>query len=333
METRLLTDINAAAEILRRDGLVAFPTETVYGLGANATSEVAIERLFHAKGRPSDNPLIVHIGKLEDWSLAAAEMTESAKLLLEMFSPGPITVILPKSKKIVTAVTGGLQTVGLRIPELKLARELLVRTALPIAAPSANISGRPSCTSWQSVHEDMDQRIDAILQGDATRIGVESTVVDCTRQDSVQVLRTGAISQQKIYDLVPQARPSSEAPSIRSPGTKHPHYQPNARVIAVEPGARVEVSEGSFAYCGLRPLVADRLSAHGALADKLSNDELLELVEQQVYSSLEEFAADFYAFLRRCDRNGIANVLVELAPNRGLGEALRDRQLRAAGRS
>ena len=164
LNTMVLDDVTEAAAILRRGGLVAFPTETVFGLGADATNPSALERLFAAKGRPSDNPLIVHVADVKQWPIVARIMPVVAERLLAKFAPGPLTVVLPKHSSICDSVTAGLDTVGLRIPNHPQARELLAAARVPIAAPSANRSGMPSGTTWQTVLEDLDGRIDAVLR-------------------------------------------------------------------------------------------------------------------------------------------------------------------------
>ncbi|MCA9125791.1 MAG: threonylcarbamoyl-AMP synthase [Planctomycetales bacterium] len=319
MKTQLLSDVRTAAQILRAGGLVAFATETVFGLGADATNPAAIDRLFRAKGRPQDNPLIVHVADHQRWQLAASKMTEQAELLLRSFSPGPITVVLPKSDKIGESVTAGLSTVGLRIPAHALAREFLSACNVPIAAPSANRSGKPSATTWQAVLEDLDGEIDAILLGEPCGIGLESTVVNCTGDVPV-VLRTGAITLEQLQAVAPETQQITSLASggpLPSPGLRYAHYQPAAKVSLVRSTAEVaaftqEVLSAS-GYCGLSALNAG--SSVGLL---------------RVFPSTEAYARGFYEFLREADRVGLANVFVELAPNSGIGVALRDRQQRAA---
>ncbi|QDV24277.1 L-threonylcarbamoyladenylate synthase [Aureliella helgolandensis] len=321
--TQIVYDCSVAAAILRDGGLVAFPTETVYGLGADATNQAAIQRLFLAKGRPSDNPLIVHLAAVRDWRMAASELTESAKQLLAAFSPGPLTTVLPKSPKIVSSVTGGLNTVGIRIPFAPLALELIAATNLPIAAPSANLSGRPSCTTWQAVLEDLDGRIDAVLAGPPCGIGLESSVVDCTSQHPI-LLRAGGISLTQLQQVIAEARAlptTSDAAGIglASPGLRHPHYQPTARVILVGEDALAELpqqpSPAESAYCGLTPPPDDSTLAY-----------------IQLYPSVEDYARGYYEFLRETDRRHLRTAFVELVSPTEIGGALRDRQQRSAAR-
>ena len=314
METKRINSPTEAAEILRAGGLVAFPTETVFGLGVDATNEASVNRLFQAKGRPSDNPLIVHLAASEAWDLAASSMTAHARQLLSAFSPGPLTVVLPKSPSISSLATAGLDTVGMRIPDHPVALEILRRAGLPIAAPSANRSGRPSGTTWRSVLEDLDGRVDAVYCEDAPCIGIESTVVDCCG-DSPVVLRPGAISLPQIQQVIPNAIAANaaavDANRVASPGLLHPHYQPRAKVILFRGEAP---NLAGAAYCGLRAPAAER-----------------ELAFCRIFASVDDYAAGFYEFLREADRRSISTILVEPAPEYGIGAALLDRQRRAGG--
>ncbi len=325
MQTKLIDSIQEAAEILRCGGLVAFPTETVFGLGVDACHERAVERLFAAKGRPSDNPLIVHLSDSCYWPLAASELTHCAAILLEHFAPGPITVVLPKNPQICPAVTGGLSTVGIRIPSARPARDLLRAAGIPVAAPSANLSGRPSGTTWQSVLEDLDGRIDAILTIDVHNVGLESSVVDCTGQIPV-LLRPGAVGLTELQKYFADARglqPDEplEAALINSPGLRHRHYQPKAKVRLVE--AEAKWSD--------EPSQPPRRFAYAGMENPPNN-----MIVCQQYTSLAEFAQGFYEFLRAADRAAVDEVLIQLvtpaqAEQSGIAAALRDRQLRAAG--
>lgn len=329
LTTRVIDDISIAAAALRDGFLVAFPTETVYGLGADATNANAIARLFAAKGRPGDNPLIVHLADINQWSQAASEMSEAAKILLASFSPGPITVVTRKNSEIVDAVTAGLNTVGIRIPQHATTQALLKMCGRPIAAPSANISGRPSCTNWQSVLEDMQGKIDFILKGDVCKIGIESTVVDCSGLHPV-LLRRGAITREQLLEKVPDLQ-SCSSPSTgqaaASPGMRHPHYQPEASVYLIQSTSELkkipdnELSQ--IAYAGMKMQSSDR-----------QNDCELRLSRLLVYrefSTLEWYMREFYEFLREADRRGAKKIFLQIAADSGAGAALRDRQLRAAG--
>jgi len=322
--TEYIDSVERAAEIIRDGGLVAFPTETVFGLGVDATNSDAVAKLFEAKGRPSNNPLIVHLDDGGNWSRAAAELPLVANALLDAFCPGPLTVVLPKLSDISELVTAGLGTVGVRVPDHPIAREILRITGVPVAAPSANRSGRPSGTTWQSVAEDLDGRIDAIFTADSSSIGIESTVVDCSGPNPV-VLRPGSITLEQLQQIAPKTedfgtgerhRSALPGKQLNSPGILHPHYQPSAEVFIVESlptELSIDVSTVS-AFCGIHC---------GAAVDSFAM--------VKVFASLEDYAAGFYEFLREVDRQSFTKVFVQAAPNEGIGRALRDRQRRAAG--
>ncbi len=323
MKTKTLECIEEAAEILQAGGLVAFPTETVFGLGANAQNKHAIERLFEAKGRPTDNPLIVHLADRRDWPLAARSINPMAERILQAFSPGPVTVVLPKAPAICDLVTAGLDTVGIRIPAADVAQRLLRAANIPVAAPSANLSGRPSGTTWQSVLEDLDGRIDAVLKVDCAHVGLESSVIDCTGTEPV-LLRPGAVGLCELQILFPRATQigyTAAAGSSLSPGIRHPHYQPRARVQLLESTVGwhppVELRSRSYAYAGLE-----------------DPPDWIKLARQ--FDSIAEYAHGFYEFLRMADRAGVDVVLLQTIPvaavaQSGIAAALADRQLRAAG--
>lgn len=335
MKTQLLDNVEAAAEILKSGGLVAFPTETVFGLGADARNGEAVKRLFAAKGRPADNPLIVHLSDIQEWPLAAREMTTVGQRVLELFAPGPVTVVLPKCNSISDLVTAGLDSVGIRIPAAEVTRELLRQTGIPIAAPSANRSGRPSGTTWQSVLEDLDGRIEAVLCMEVPHVGLESSVIDCLG-DAPVLLRPGAVGLSDLRTHFPNARqwrPTSdvecgvESTSASSPGMNHPHYQPRAQVMLVEEMSEADIRnwKPSESQCGLKFAYA------GLAASPLG------MIASQQFSNVEEYARGFYEFLRSADRAGADVVLIEAVPiamaiRNGMAAALRDRQQRAAGK-
>jgi L-threonylcarbamoyladenylate synthase len=312
MQTLLTSSPEKAAAILNRGGLVAFPTETVYGLGADVFDEDAVKNIFLAKGRPSDNPLIAHVGRVEDIDLVASHITPHAARLVETFFPAPLTLVLPKHKNVPLIATANLQTIGVRMPHHEMALEFLRACRSPVVAPSANLSGKPSPTTWQAVYEDLNGRIDAILQGDATQVGLESTVVDCT-SDAPLILRAGAISLEALQSVVPQTRlyqtKIGEAP--RSPGLKHRHYSPQAKVVLINaPDEAIESK--NHAYIGLSPVEESAFGAVKRCAD------------------LEEYARELYAFFRACDHQNIQIIFCQRVDEAGLGLALCDRLRRAA---
>ena len=313
MTTTLITSPSKAAARLRDGGLVAFPTETVYGLGADAFQPDAVRRIFEAKGRPTDNPLIVHVRRRDQISRVAVTVPSAAQRLMDRFMPGSLTVILPKHPELPSVVTAGLETVGVRMPRLPRAQAFLEACDTPVPAPSANRSGRPSPTSWTAVQQDLGGRIDCILKGGRTEAGVESTVVDCTT-DPVKVLRPGAIPVEALRDVLGtvQGASSGDEEALRSPGTRHRHYAPSAQVCLVEEPSGA-VPDPSHAYIGLTsPPGAERFGkVHRA-------------------DDLEAYAHDLFHIFRACDEQKIAVIYAQTVPSTGLGRALNDRLRRAA---
>jgi L-threonylcarbamoyladenylate synthase len=315
MTTTLTTSPTEAAEKLRSGGLVAFPTETVYGLGADAFQPDAVRRIFEAKGRPADNPLIVHVRRRDQIDRVAARVPPAAERLQEHFHPGPLTLILPKHPGLPSVVTAGLDTVGVRMPRLELTQTFLKACDTPVPAPSANRSGRPSPTTWGAVQQDLGGRIECILQGGRTEAGVESTVVDCTTKP-VKVLRPGAISLEALRDVLGTVRGggTDDASPVRSPGTRHRHYAPSAEVRRVEDPTAAQPG-GGHAYIGLE--APCQPNAFGAV---------------YVEEDLEAYAHDLFHVFRACDEEGIAVIYAQTVPSTGLGRALNDRLRRAAAR-
>ena len=233
--------IQIAAKIIQKGGLVAFPTETVYGLGADALNSDAVLALFEAKKRPLDNPPIVHVANQSEVNRLVQEVPEKAELLMEKFWPGPLTLVFKRSSLMPNVTVAGLDTVAIRMPKHKVALALIKQSGLPIAAPSANLAGKPSPTTAKHVYDDLNGRIDVILDGGATNIGVESTVLDVT-VDPPMILRPGGTSFEELLKVLGEVKlhPFVEAlkelplEKIRSPGMKHRHYAPKAEVILVE---------------------------------------------------------------------------------------------------
>jgi L-threonylcarbamoyladenylate synthase len=237
MKTKQNLTITEAAKLLKQQEIVAFPTETVYGLGADATSDVAINKIFLAKGRPNDNPLIVHIGDLAQLSDIVSSIPSSAQQLIDAFWPGPLTIVLPKQKHISDALTAGLDTVGVRMPSHPIALQLLQEVKLPLAAPSANVSGKPSPTTSKHVYDDLNGKIAGIVDGGETTVGLESTVIDCNT-DIVTILRPGSITQEDIELVIGPVQLDVALNKVeaipKSPGLKYQHYAPNAKMSIVE---------------------------------------------------------------------------------------------------
>lgn len=313
MRTVLTRSVEVAARYIREGQVVAFPTETVYGLGANIFSEEAIAKIFLAKGRPSDNPLIAHIADQSQLDSVASEVPALARRLMTRFSPGPLTVILPKHHKVPAIATGGLETIGVRIPDHPVAIELLRAVAVPLVAPSANISGRPSPTTWQAVMDDLGGRIPCILQGDPTRVGLESTVVDCTSPVPV-VLRAGAVTFEELQEIMPSVRIADQHhPDIpKSPGMKYRHYSPAAKVRLCHTPSAISPTDRS-AYIGLDP-------PH--------NPQEFALVV--ICSDTGDYARRIFQLFRECDAAGIETIFCQMVEKRGLGLALMDRLEKAA---
>ncbi len=311
MQTFLTTSPIVAAEFIRRGGIVAFPTETVYGLGANVFDESAIAKIFEAKQRPNDNPLIAHVGNLEQIKLLVKEITPTAQKFIDAFFPAPLTLVLPKAEKVPLIATANLQTIGVRMPKYDLALEFLKNCETPVVAPSANLSGRPSPTIWQAVFEDLNERIDAILQGEATDIGLESTVVDCTAEIPL-VLRSGAITLEQLQKVVPRTQfyQMTETEIPKSPGLKHRHYSPTAKVFLISSKSKVQ-SPKSSAFIGL-------------------NKSGCDFKKIKICASVKEYAHSVFAFFRECDRENIKIIYCEKVPERGIGLALMDRLKRAS---
>ncbi len=311
MDTLCTESVEEAAAVIQRGGLCAFPTETVYGLGANVFDKMAVRKIFEAKGRPPDNPLIVHVANKEQIEQVVSRPNEAALRLIKRFFPGPLTVVLEKSESVPESVTAGLKTVGIRMPDHELARQLIV-AAGPLVAPSANLSGRPSPTTVSAVLEDLGGRIDCVLRGGPVRHGIESTVVDCTVERPL-VLRSGAVTLEQLREVVPETDPSSpgEELSPKSPGLKHKHYSPRATVMIAGDTAFYWNPKES-GYIGLKYPAED-------------------FARVKLCESLQAYAASLYEFFRECDREGLSNVYCERVEEAGVGTALMDRIRRAAG--
>lgn len=315
-----------AGEILRRGGLVVFPTETVYGLGADALDADAAKKIYAAKGRPSDNPLIVHIADPADADKYAV-VGDAYKRLAKAFMPGPLTVILPKRDCIPMTVTGGLDSVGIRCPENPIARRMIAAAGVPIAAPSANISGKPSPTSAEHVRFDMDGKVDMILDGGECTVGLESTIVK-VEGDKLTLLRPGAITLDMLRTLFDNVEVSaavteqlSENVRPLSPGMKYRHYAPTAPLYLLDGS-----DEKRIAYCTAADgdtllLVFDEeaalFPAHKVIAIGKQSDERTQ-------------AKRLFAALREADSTGCKKILAPLPRQSGLSLALYNRMIRAA---
>lgn len=318
--------IRIAARFILEGKLVAFPTETVYGLGADALNEKAVRRIFKAKGRPADNPLIVHIADLSDLKKLALEIPKEAKLLAERFWPGPLTLVLPKGEEVPYVTTGGLDTVAVRMPAHPIALAL-IRASTPIAAPSANISGRPSPTLAEHVVEDFYGRIEVIIDGGETRVGVESTVIDLSSERPI-LLRPGGLPLEEIEKIIGsvEIHPAVKGKPVnlaRAPGMKYRHYSPNAQVLVVE-GKRENVREKIAELVGKYRSRGYRV---GVMAtEEVEADEFFHLGKTP-----EDVARNLFKALRELDRRGVDVIIAEGIEEKGLGLAVMNRLRKAAG--
>ena len=324
--------IRQAAEIIREGGVVGFPTETVYGLGGDALNGEAAKRIFAAKGRPGDNPLIVHVSSMSEIDpLIDGEVPEVARKLAEAYWPGPLTMIMKKSRLIPGEVSAGLQTVGIRMPASETARALIREAGRPIAAPSANRSGRPSPTTAKHVLDDMDGRIPMIIDGGSCQVGLESTVLDVTG-DVPRVLRPGGVTPEMIAAVAGAVevdgtvmRPLKEGERPISPGTKYRHYAPEGDLTIVQ-GEQAAVAQ---AICEMYDAYEK-----GAAILALPGHEALYGV-RSVYQlgtdgSVESAAAGLFAALRLLDDEKVEHIFSEAVPADGLGLAVMNRLGRAA---
>lgn len=313
-------DIDAAVAVLQRGGLVAFPTETVYGLGVDAKNRWALARLYEVKGRPRHHPVIVHLANAAALCAWATGVSDDALRLAEACWPGPLTLVVPRALVVPDEVTGGGDSVGLRVPDQPLARELLRAFDGGIAAPSANRFGRVSPTTAQAVRDDLGSDVDLVLDGGPCRVGVESTIVDCTG-DELAVLRPGGISAARLREVVGHDVPVVSGSRTRAPGTLPSHYAPNARVELV---TRDEIHDRAVAYADagrrvgvLCPAPAPAVPAHVAVLLDSPHD-------------VDEFARSLYARLREADARSLDVLLVVAPPAEGVGEAVVDRLRRAS---
>lgn len=318
------------AQILREGGTVIFPTETVYGLGANAADAQAASKIYLAKGRPSDNPLIVHIAELSQLEGVVREVGERERKLIDAFWPGPLTLIFRRGEKIPCETTGGLDTVAVRMPSGKIAAKLIRMAGLPIAAPSANLSGRPSLTCGEYILKEMRGRVDAIILDKDSEIGLESTVLDMT-QEIPLILRPGKVTPRDIEEVLgisikvdASLKDPHEPP--KSPGMKYRHYSPKAEIFIVT-GTREEQQKKVSAEL-------QRARKEGKKAAVMTLEERMKLYGDSALSigrDAEEASRNIFTLLRKADEMGIARLLFEALDEEGIGEALMNRMTKAAG--
>ncbi len=330
MKTILLNEetMQKGVEIIKQGGVVAIPTETVYGLSANALNPQAIKSIFQAKGRPMDNPLIVHVANFDDIKKLVLEIPNDAYILAKKFWPGPLTIIMKKSDIIPNEVSGGLNTVAIRIPKHPLARKFISECGLPLAAPSANISGKPSPTTANHVLNDLNGVIPAILDGGACTVGLESTVITLTTEKPT-ILRPGGITFEQIKEVLEDVKIDSavlckleDDKKAISPGMKYKHYSPNAKVVIVN-SSDTEYSK----YVN---------NFHGDNVGAICYDEDVNTIMVKTYpigrkKDEESHAKNLFARLREIDEDKIEKVFARCPSKEGIGLALYNRLIRAAG--
>lgn len=336
MNTKLLNPssdpscIEYAAELLRRGEVVGIPTETVYGLAANAYDPEAVKRIFEAKGRPQDNPLIVHIADFEQIYSIAAEVPEQAKALADAYWPGPMTIILPKQDSIPLVTSGGLYTVGIRFPSHPIAQQIIRAAGVPLAAPSANTSGRPSTTTAQHVMEDLNGKIAAIIDGGPCTVGVESTVISLCG-DKPRLLRPGGISLEQLEAVLGEVvvdkalkQKIDDSEKVSAPGMKYRHYAPKAPVTVIfgEPEASAQhifaqLGENSGVLCF--DDCADMFRGHAVVETFGRSDDEAEQ------------AREVFDALRRFDNTSVSEIYAQCPPSTGIGLAVANRIKKAAG--
>lgn len=332
METLFLNkdNLSKAAELLKEGEVVGIPTETVYGLAANALNETAVSKIYEAKGRPSDNPLIIHISKKEDVYLYVEEVSEKAKKLMDKFWPGPLTLIFKKKDIIPKKTSGGLDTVAVRMPKNEIAREIISECGFPLAAPSANISGKPSPTAFSHVVDDMNGKISAIVDGGDCNVGVESTVLTTVNDDFI-LLRPGGITPEDIEKEIGKIKISpsilqklnEKKEKVISPGMKYKHYAPSANLFLVTG------NEDNVIKFLKEKKNVERTGI-------ICYDDYIEESSENVVkigkkSDLACQAKEIFAVLREFDKMDIDNIYSVYPSDKGIGLAVLNRMLRAAG--
>lgn len=336
METLLLQntdkDIARAGEILRGGGLVAIPTETVYGLAANALDGAAVAKIFRAKGRPQDNPLIVHISHLDQWKGLVRAIPDKAMALAEACWPGPLTIILPKSDTIPDEVSAGLDTVAVRFPSMRTTRKIIDAAGVPLAAPSANLSGSPSPTCARHTMDDMNGRIDAVLDGGECNFGVESTVVTLATHIP-RLLRPGAVTPEELREILGEIEIDEavlgqlkEGVKAASPGMKYKHYSPKAEITIVKGSL-----EDFIKYTDSLSRAGENEETYALCFDGEENEIHLPCVTYGRADDALTQSHRLFTALRELDERGAAKVFARCPSTEGVGMAVYNRLLRAAG--
>lgn len=327
------------AEVLRRGGLVAFPTETVYGLGANALMSEAVSRIFQAKGRPQDNPLIVHVSRPESVAPLVRDIPQGAVRLMEAFWPGPLTLLFAKSDLVPDVVTAGLHTVAIRMPDHPVAQRLIDLAGVPVAAPSANLSGKPSPTTFEATLADLEGRVDVIVDGGPADIGVESTVLDISGPVP-RILRPGGLSPEELRKFLGEVQVAADTPHQGpppSPGMKYRHYAPRGHVyLAV--GSPKEQAESIGFHAARHVILGEKVlilassenaPEYAPLAGRWP--DRLSVLDLGPRDDLPRVASRLFAGLRYADETGAGVILAESFPEHGLGHAIQNRLRKASG--
>ncbi|OBR91810.1 MULTISPECIES: L-threonylcarbamoyladenylate synthase [Clostridium] len=327
--------VEEAGKVIKNGGLVAFPTETVYGLGANALNPAAVKKIFAAKGRPQDNPLIVHISDIEDIKELVVDIPEIAKKLMKKFWPGPMTIILPKSQIIPDITSASLPSIGIRMPSNIIARELIRTSKVPIAAPSANISGRPSPTDVERCIEDLNGKVDFILGGDMCEVGVESTIIDCTVTPAC-VLRPGGITLEALKEIddniyIDPAVMKKPDKNLRpkAPGMKYRHYAPKAPLKIVKGDLKKtieKINEMVQNYIGENKVVG--ILATDETKDFYKNGLVISLGSRNNMISVSK---NLFETLRSFDDKNVDIIIAEAFDENGIGTAVMNRLNKSAG--
>ena len=325
------TEIKKHAQLLKEGKTVIFPTETVYGLGANALDENAVKKIYEAKGRPSDNPLIVHIYDKEEVYNLAKDINENAKLIMDRFWPGPITIILNKKDIVPYVTSGGLETVAIRMPSHLIAREIIKQSGVPVAAPSANISGRPSPTKEEHVYEEMNKRVSGIVLGGDSNFGLESTVLDLTTETPM-ILRPGSITKEDLEKVIgkvlvdPSLAKKEDNSKAKAPGMKYTHYSPDAEVYIVSGNQQKTIEKINY--------LIEENKKMGLKTGIICLEKNKNFYKGEVLSlgnSLEEVGSNLFDALRQMDKMNVDVVYSEEFESKGVGQAIMNRLLKSAG--
>lgn len=328
--------INKASDIIKNGGLVAFPTETVYGLGADGLNPKAVKKIYQAKGRPSDNPLILHISSIDELYPLIKTINPLAKELINVFWPGPLTIIFEKSEIVPLSITAGLDTVAIRFPVNKIARAIIKKSKTPIAAPSANSSGKPSPTRASHVKFDLDGKIDMIIDGGACEVGLESTVIDVTQNIPI-ILRPGAITKEMIESVIGEVnidkaiigKPDTNL-KPKSPGMKYKHYSPKAKIIIVD-GKQENVIKTINDFAKQAELENKKVGIMATAQTKNLYDSAFEIFDIGDRNNLSAIAANLFKMFRKFDFLNVDIVYAESFEENNLGLAIMNRLKKAAG--